>query len=243
MSCTQQVLSFLHSNPNLLNETTEYLIRKNNDALDFIQHETNKLKEVLNDAMIEYGEETEYDDEFDSESGDDEENFDEEVAFIRCVNKYFQKVELNETAVKKHLHPACNSDLDAIKFSESKKRRRTLTNTVIKAEPSDFHFCGGNQFLISIDPVQYLECKKISYKGKFKVRDKGKMIAYFDGFKNGHFDGKRSQKIKISQKLLKSEKIRKNNLEMLENDFNEKRTQKKSRRFQKVKGLIKVTWE
>merc|ERR1712126_432361 len=85
-----------------------------------------------------------YDDEFDSEAEDDEENLDEEVAFIRCVNKYFHKVELNETAVKKHLYPTCNSDLDAIKFSERKKRRRTLTNTVIKAKPSEFHLTLSN---------------------------------------------------------------------------------------------------
>merc|ERR1712098_606486 len=86
----------------------------------------------------------------------------------------------------------------------------------------------------------YWECKKTSFKGKFKVHEMGHMIAYFDKQKNGHFDKEKSKKIQLPQKSLISEKVSERKLELLKRGayaMDEKRSQKIQQKYSKIQKI------
>ena len=92
---------------------------------------------------------------------------------------------LHKAAIMKHIHPACNSDSDAIQFSTEREKHMsgkyaTEVNHVFKINPNEFIEAIVDRETVSksLAPCQYWKCKK-KQSGKFEVTERGLMHAVF----------------------------------------------------------------
>ena len=88
-----------------------------------------------------------------------------------------------QAAIRKHIHPHCKTDTDAINFSKERDQiYETEVNTVFKVNPwrGDFNEVRRNEetIVMSRNKCRYWKCRKIN-ESLWRVTERGQMYAVF----------------------------------------------------------------